>query len=73
MVGHLEAEMRPKRRMKMWVLIGTRGMRVSTALVIKTLEIKEEEVEDMGLGRGGFCGTYFHCNEEGHCAFECPQ
>ena len=26
-----------------------------------------------GLGRGGFHGTYFHCNEEGHHAFECPQ
>ena len=26
-----------------------------------------------GLGRGGFRGTYFHCNEEGHHAFEFPQ
>ena len=26
-----------------------------------------------GLGRGGFRGTYFHCNEEGNCAFEFPQ
>ena len=31
----------------MWVLEGTRGMRILTALMIKTLEIKEEEVEDM--------------------------
>ena len=46
-VGHLEAEMRPKRKMKMWVLVETKGMRVSTTHVIKTLEIKEEEVEDM--------------------------
>ena len=46
-VGHLEAEMKPKRKMKMWVLAGTRGMRVSTTLVIKTLEIREEEVEDV--------------------------
>ena len=47
MVGHLEAKMRPKRKMKMWVVAGTRGMRVSTTRVIKTLEIREEEVEDM--------------------------
>ena len=40
--SHLEAEMR-----KMWVLLETRGTKVSTALVIKTLEIREEEVEDM--------------------------
>ena len=26
-----------------------------------------------GLGRGGFWGSYFHCNEEGHHAFKCPQ
>ena len=45
--GHLEAEMRPKRKMKMWVLAETRGMRVSTTPMIKTLEIREEEVEDM--------------------------
>ena len=35
-VGHLEAKMRIKRKMKMWVLEETRGMRVSTTLVIKT-------------------------------------
>ena len=46
-VGHLEAKMRPRRKMKMWVLAETRGMRVSTALMIKTLEIREEEVEDV--------------------------
>ena len=45
--GHLEVEMRPRRKLKMQVLAGTRGTRVSTALVIKTLEIKEEEVEDV--------------------------
>ena len=42
---HWEAEMRTKRKMKMWVLVKTRGMHVSTALVIKNLEIREEEVE----------------------------
>ena len=47
MVGHLEAKMRSKRKMKMWILAGSRGMRVSTAPMIKTLEIREEEVEDM--------------------------
>ena len=47
MVGHLEAKMKPKRKMKMWVLAETRGMRVSTAPVIKTLEIRDEEVEDV--------------------------
>ena len=26
-----------------------------------------------GAGRGGFRGNCFHCNEEGHRAFECPQ
>ena len=46
-VGHLEAEMRPRRNMKMWVVARTKGMRVSTTLVIKTLEIREEEVEDV--------------------------
>ena len=45
--GHLEAKMRPKRKMKMWVLADTREMRVSTAPVIKTSGIKEEEVEDV--------------------------
>ena len=47
MVGHLEAEMRPKIKMKMWVLAGTREIRVSTAPVIKTLVIREKEVEDV--------------------------
>ena len=47
MVDHLEAEMRPKRKMKMWVLARTRGMRVSTTPVIKTWEIREEEEEDV--------------------------
>ena len=46
-VGHLEAKMRPKRKMKMWVLADTREMRVSTTPVIKNLGIREEEVEDM--------------------------
>ena len=26
-----------------------------------------------GSRRGGFYGTFFHCNEEDHHAFECPQ
>ena len=39
--------MRPKRKMKMWVLADTREMRVLTTPVIKTLGIREEEVEDM--------------------------
>ena len=39
--------MKPRRKMKMWVLAETRGMRVSIALMIKTLEIREEEVEGM--------------------------
>ena len=46
-VSHLEAKMKPRRKMKMWVLAETKGMRLSTTLVIKTLEIKEEEVEGM--------------------------
>ena len=46
-VGHLEAKMRTKRKMKMRVLAKTRGMRVSSTRVIKTLEIREEEVEDV--------------------------
>ena len=46
-LGHLEAKMRPKRKMKMWVLVDTREMRVSTAPMIKTLGIREEEVEDV--------------------------
>ena len=47
MAGHLEAEMRPRRKIKMWVLAETREMRVSTAPVIKSLEIKEEKAEDV--------------------------
>ena len=39
--------MRPRRKIKMYVLERTRGTKVSTTLVIKTLEIKEEEVEDV--------------------------
>ena len=50
-VGHLELEVKPKRKMKMWVLAGTRGMRVSTAPIIKTLEIKEEEEDDVDKGQ----------------------
>ena len=46
-VGHLEVKMRPRRKLKMWVLEKTRGMRVSIAPMIKTLEIREEEVEDV--------------------------
>ena len=46
-VGHLEAKMRPRRRMKMWVLAGTKRMRVSTTPMIKTLEIREEEEKDV--------------------------
>ena len=46
-VGQLDDKMRPKRKMKMWVLADTREMRVSTTPVIKNLGIKEEEVEDM--------------------------
>ena len=45
--GHLEINMRPRRKMKMWVLEKTRGMRVSTIPMIKTLAIREEEAEDM--------------------------
>ena len=44
---HLEAEVKTKRKMKMQVLAKTRGMTVSTTTMIKTLEIKEEEVEDI--------------------------
>ena len=44
---HLEDEMGRKRKVKMWVLAETRGMRVSTAPMIKTLEIREDEAEDM--------------------------
>ena len=45
---HLEDEMRHKRKVKMWVLVETRGMRVLTTPMIKTLEIREEEEKDMG-------------------------
>lgn len=45
----LEAEMRMRRRMKMWVLAVTRRMITSTYLVIKTMVIKEvEDKEDLG-------------------------
>ena len=39
--------MRPRRKMKMWVLPGTKGMWVSTAPMIKNLEIREEDIEGM--------------------------
>ena len=45
--GHLEAKMRTRRKMKMCVLPEIRGMRISTTSMIKSLEIREEEVEDM--------------------------
>ena len=45
--GHLEDEIRTRRKMT-WVLAKTKGTSVSTALMIKTLEIREEEVKDMG-------------------------
>ena len=43
-VGHLEAEMRTRRKMKMWVLAKIRGKGLSTDPLIKTLESREEEV-----------------------------
>ena len=46
-VGHLESKMKPKRKMMMWVLVEIRGMRVSTAPMIKTLEIREDEAGGM--------------------------
>ena len=46
-VGHLEVEMKPRRKVKMWVLTEARGMRVSTTPMIKNLEIKEDEAKDM--------------------------
>ena len=46
-VGHLEVEMRTRRKIKMWVLAKTRGIRVSIGPMINTLEIREEELEDM--------------------------
>ena len=46
-VAHLETKMRTRRKMLMWVLAKTKGTRVSTTLMIKTLEIREEEVENM--------------------------
>ena len=46
-VGHLEAKMRTRIKMKMWVLVKTKGTRVLTTFMIKTLEIREEEVEDV--------------------------
>ena len=39
--------MRPRRKMKVWLLARTRGMRVSTTPMIKNLEIKEEQLEDV--------------------------
>ena len=45
--SHLEEKMRTRGKMKMWVIAKTRGIRVLTAPVIKNLEIKEEEVEEM--------------------------
>ena len=39
--------MKLRRKLKMWVPTETREMRVLTAPMIRTLEIREEEVEDM--------------------------
>ena len=47
MVGYLETKMRTRRKIKMWVLAESRGMMVSATPMIKTLETKEEEVEDV--------------------------
>ena len=46
-VGQLEAEIRHKKKMKMLVLVDTRETRVSSTPMIKTLGIREEEVEDV--------------------------
>ena len=45
--GHLEVKMRLRRKLKMQVLEKTKGMRVSIAPMIKILEIREDEVEDV--------------------------
>ena len=45
--SNLQAKIRTKRKMKMWVLAETRGMKVLTTSMIKNLEIREEEVEDL--------------------------
>ena len=46
-IGHLEAEMKTKIKMKMWVLAKTRAMKISTNSMIKTLESREVKAEDM--------------------------
>ncbi|MDF3681056.1 hypothetical protein P3S38_29205, partial [Enterobacter hormaechei] len=43
-VGHLEAKMRPKRKIKMWVLAGTREMRVSPTPVIDLYSITKRYI-----------------------------
>ena len=49
--GHLEVKMRPRRKMKMWVLAETTGIRVSITPVIKTLEIREDKIGDVDKGQ----------------------
>ena len=46
-VGHLEAEMRTERKIKMWVPTKIRGTRVSISFLLKTQVIREEDVEDV--------------------------
>lgn len=43
--------MRTRRKMTMWVLAKTRGMRVLTASMIRILETKEEDVDEEDKGK----------------------
>jgi hypothetical protein len=72
--GHMEAEVKIKRRVKDLVQAKTKREITHITLMIRIIETKEEE-EDLGEDQEEEASTepIFQCGEEGNRAYECPQ